>query len=329
MSLTLHFTKPEFCICPLPAQLNPAGSALTQFKLAAALVLGDGGAYVSDEEAAKLLWPQWPALRALLLPRLRLIYNGLAALIVSPDLSDDDARQVLTTIALEAGVTAKITASVHVCGGGAGPSAAPSPLVVELAQILVQPQFLNMIQAGAAWARQRAQLDFSHLDRVDRIPLSVCFNSITAYGMDCLHNCFCIRSPFPIEQSSPKLQQAAFSWCAAVLQMLKTGGLQGPWPARTFVLLSKSGLSFPLITMLRIAKVEAYRFPQPLLPWAERPRCLECALQAAEWILSAASTGELCDDGFILNLCSKLVAMLAESGMGQGKVWGRSGPVMV
>ena len=45
-------------------------------------------------------------------------------------------------------------------------------------------------------------------------------------------------------------------------------------------------------------------------------------MQEAEWMLSAASMGEKCDDDCTLNMCVKLVTALDDSGMRQGgKEW--------
>ena len=251
------------------------------------------------------------------------MYNGLTALIVNPDLNGDNGRRILVVILAEADLTANITASVHSCEGGAGRTTSPDPLVVELAQVLVQPQFLNMVEAAAAWARRHAHLDFSH---IYPSPVSISLEGITEYGMACLHCCFCMSCPSPIDPASPKLQQAAFSWFAAALQMIKAGGWQGPWPAKILHRLLIDGLGVPLLIMIRRAEAELVRVLQPLLPWAERPRCLECALQAAEWMLSAASTGpELCDNfGSLLHICSGLVTALHNSGVVTGAWCGSS-----
>ena len=317
---------PPLKALPLPMQLNPAGSVPLRGKVAASKFLGDTCLFLGHSEAASLMWPHWPALRALLLPRLRLIYNGLTALLKIPGLGDDNGRQVMAIILVEAGITASVTGAIHsgLCGGGAGQvaagqtAAAPDPLVVELAQVLVQPQFLNMVQAGEAWARQHAQHDFNHLGAV---PVSLCLEDITRYAMMCLHSCFCMASPSPIDPSSPKLQQAAFSWFAAALQMIKAGGWRGPWPANSFHPLLRCGLGIPLAIMIRRVEAEMHHIPQPLLPWADRPRYLECALQAAECqLLSAASTGEQCDDGYVLKICSDLITKLGDAGEGLGMV---------
>ena len=317
---------PPLKALPLPMQLNPAGSVPLRGKVAASKFLGDTCLFLGHSEAATLMWPRWPALRALLLPRLRLIYNGLTALLKIPGLGDDNGRQVMAIILVEAGITASVTGAIHsgLCRGGAGQvaagqtAAAPDPLVVELAQVLVQPQFLNMIQAGEAWARQHAQHDFNHLGAV---PVSLCLEDITRYAMMCLHSCFCMASPSSIDPSSPKLQQAAFSWFAAALQMIKAGGWRGPWPADSFHPLLRCGLGIPLAIMIRRVEAEMHHIPQPLLPWADRPRFLECALQAAECqLLSAASTGEQCDDGYVLKICSDLITKLGDAGEGLGMV---------
>ena len=302
----------NFCIRPLPMQLNPAGSARVSIKVAAAKFLGYSCTYLSDPEQAKLIWPRWPALRALLLPRLRLIYNGLAALIGNPELGGDNGRRVLAVIVVEAGITAFITAPLHFCGGSSRRATDPDPLVEELAQVLLQPQFLGMVQAGAAWARQHAHLDFSH---IYPSPVSVSLEDVTEYGMACLHYCFCPTSSCPVDPSSPKLLQAAFSWFAAALHMIKAGGWQGLWPTKNFLRLLKEGLGIPLVIMICRSEAEAERIPQPLLPWADRPRCLDCALQAAEWVLSAAGAGGQCDDGYVWNICNDLVNELHESGV--------------
>ena len=273
-----------------------------------------------DPGLAKFIWLQWPALRALLLPRIRLIYNGLAALMASPGLDDDSGQQALEVIVLQAEMASHITASVHTCGGEAGRTA-PDPQVAELAQLLVvQPQFLNMVEAGAAWARQHSQLGFS---RINPVPVSVCLEDITKHGMDTLHNCFCLSTPSsPIDPASPTLLRAAFSWFTTALQMIRAGG----WSAESFVRLLKNGLAIPLVIMIRRAGAEAERVPQPLLIWADRPRCLECALQAAEWMLSAASTGEQRDDGYVWNICNGLVYGLDDPGVGHGMgVWSGEG----
>ena len=306
----------SLCICPL--QLNPTGSALVPGRLYAAIAMGDLSRCVNlvNPGLAKFIWLQWPALRALLLPRLRLMYNGLTALIGNPGLDDDNGRQALAVIVLEAGMASNISASVHTCGGEAGRTAALDLQVAELAQLLiVQPQFLNMVEAGAAWARQRSQLGFS---RINPVPVSVCLEDITKHGMDTLHNCLCLSSPFsPIDPASPALLRAAFSWFTTALQMIKAGG----WSTEGFESLLRSGLAIPLVIMIRRAEAESERIPQPILPWADRPRCLECALQAAEWMLSAASKGEQCDDGYIWNICYVLVNELHESGVDVDKAW--------
>ena len=311
-----------FSLCthnhPLPMQLNPAGSALVPARIVATTFLRYCCPYLCSMKAAQFIWPRWPALRALLLPRLRLIYNGLAALMASPDLSDEGGRRVLAVIVAEADRAANTTAaSAHSCGGGPGRTAAPHPLVVELAQALVvQPQFLNMIEAGAAWARQHAHLDFS---RICPRPVSICLEDITQHGMASLHNCFSLSSPCPIDPASPKLLQAAFSWFAAALEMIKAGGWQWQWPANILRLLI-DGLGIPLVIMTRRTAAEAVRTPPPPLPWADGPRCLECALQAAEWTLSAASAEQQCDNGYVWNRCNGLV--IALHGSSTGKVHG-------
>ena len=309
------------CLLPPPLQLNPAGSARVASKLMAAETLGRSCEYLIPSDTTSFIWPHWPALRALLLPRLRLIYNGLAALIGSPGLGVDNGRKVMDAIVLLAGMTANITASVYCCGGGEKEDTAPDPLVAELAQVLVHPQFLNMVQAGEAWSRQHAHLDLIHLYSV---PVSACLEAIADFGMQCLRNSFCMDSPSPMDPSSPKLLQAAFSWFAAALQMIQAGGWQGPWPTDCFLHLLNPGLVVPLVIMLRRAQAEAERIPQPLLPWADRPRCLECAMQAAEWMLSSASKGEQWEDGVLLDMCSDLVTALDDSGVGQGMMWGAS-----
>ena len=258
------------------------------------------------------VWPSWPALRALVLPRFRLACNGLTAMMESGSLGADEGRHALAAVFMTAGVATNVTASVHQCGWSAEFHTVPNPLVKELAQVLVlQPQFLQLLKAGTAWARQHAHMDFSHL--YSSASVSFCLDEITVYGMNSLHQCLCPNSPSTIDPASPKLCQAAHDWFVFALEMLKAGGWLGnSWSADTAGSLLKYGMVIPLTIMTR--RVELQSCTDDSLPWADRPRYLECALAGAEWLLSAAGANSCNEDG-VLNCawqnCADLALALA------------------
>ena len=113
---------------------------------------------------------------------------------------------------------------------------------------------------------------------------------------------------------SPKLCQATHNWFAFALEMLNAGGLQGNWPPAVAVPLLKYGLGSPLAVMRQRA-IQPNDTVQPLL-WAERPRYLECALQAAEWMLPAANANSFGEEdiSWVWFNCSYLVASLVSGG---------------
>ena len=254
------------------------------------------------------MWPSWPALRAAPLPRLRLVYNGLTALLSSGTLGPDDGRYVLGAAVFCSSMAYHMSASVHKCGGDRSGDA--DPLVVELAQVLVvQPQFLALVRAGAAWARQHAHLDFSHISEA---PVSECLEDIVHYCMLSLHNCFCLNSPCPIAPATPRLQQAMLAWYTATIEMVKAGGWLGQWSSDTFESLLAYGLRIPPLLMSNHI-IEAGSGIQPgAVALVDRPRCLECGLETAEWLLSArgaAMTGDLDE---VWECCCRLIASLVE-----------------
>ena len=192
-------------------------------------------------------------------------------------------------------MTASFSESVHQCRGwtsGTAGTATPDPLVVELAQVLVQPQFLSMVQAGTACAERHARS--SNIDVMGRMTSSASFMVLTEWWMSCLHTCFCISSPPPLGLASPELQQAALSWLPATLALIKADSWLGAWPADALSKLIHFGLAVPLVILIQ--RVELQRDAVPSLPWADRLLYLECALQAAEWMLSAVNMGGDPDD---------------------------------
>ena len=238
-------------------------------------------------------WRRWPGLRAILLPRLRLASHNLTALLENNiSLGDDNGRIALAAVGHIVLMTSVVAPSIHRRGGplehvpssgGAVPSSAPDLLAVELAQVLVlQPQFLSMVKAGATWARQHSHLDFSH---VHPVTVAACLDAVIKNAMESLHFClFPWSRPSPaLDPPPPKLPNAMLNWFASALEMLKAGGMDrelGPTDGH----LISIGLRIPLIILAN--EVEHHGIGP--LPWAERPRCLECALQAAEWMLSVA-----------------------------------------
>ena len=260
------------------------------------------------------VWPSWPALRAMVLPRFRLACNGLTAMMESGSLGADEGRHALAAVFMTAGVATNVTASVHQCGWSAEFHTVPNPLVKELAQVLVlQPQFLQLLKAGTAWARRHAHMDFSHL--YPSASVSFCLDEITVYGMNSLHQCLCPNSPSAIDPASPKLCQAAHDWFAFALEMLKAGGGQGNWAPSAAESLLKHGMGIPLYLMNR--RVYQQDGTVQPLPWADRFRYLGCALQAAEWMLSPAGASSCNEEDrfqFVWRNSSNLASVLASGG---------------
>ena len=295
------------------AQLNPSTSAPTSTKVLSAQGVTAVASFVHWLSCAyNIMWPAWPALRAALLPRLRLAYNGLTALLGSGALGPDEGRYVLAAAVFCTTMAYDVSASVHKCGGDSSGDA--DLLVVELAQVLVvQPQFLELARAGAAWARQHALLDLSHISRA---PVSMCLEDIVQYAMRSLHNCFCQDSPCPISPAVPRLQQAMLTWCTAAVEMVKAGGWRGQWRSGTLESLLAYGLSIPpFVLSNRIA--EAGRGIQlGVEAPVDRPRFLECGLEAAEWLLSARGALHQSAMPNVLegawDCCSRLVARLVQ-----------------
>ena len=243
--------------------------------------------FFADFGAPSFFWVRWPALRALFLPRFGAFYSGLTALVQNSALSIEDAPRVLKTIDAVAGMTASMTSAVRRVAGEASPS--PDPLLVELAQVLVQTQFLSMFQAGTACAERHARS--SGISPAGRAAFSLAFMDVAKWLPGCLYNCFCISSPPPLGGAlgfaSPEIQQAALSWFPAMLELIKADSWLGRWPADKLSILLTWGLGTPLAIMTLRAGEQCSADLQPL-PWADRPQYLECVLQAAEWILSAA-----------------------------------------
>ena len=247
-------------------------------------------------------------MRAVLLPRLRLVYNGLTALLSSEVLCPDVGRCVLAAVVICTTMAYHVSASVHMCGGDRSGDA--EPLVVELAQVLVvQPQFLALVRAGAAWARQHAHLDFSHIPI--EATVSVSLEDIVQYAMRSLHNCFCLDSPCPIAPGTHRLQQAMLTWHTAVIEMVKAGGWRGQWSSGTLTSLLAYGLSIPPFVLSNHI-VQEGRDMQLGTQVVDRPRFLECGLETAEWLLSARGAAMM--DGFdgAWDCCSRLVSSLVE-----------------
>ena len=158
----------------------------------------------------------------------------------------------MVAIAVAAGMTASFSESVHQCRGwtsGTAGTATPDPLVVELAQVLVQPQFLSMVQAGTACAERHARS--SNIDVMGRMTSSASFMVLTEWWMSCLHTCFCISSPPPLGLASPELQQAALSWLPATLALIKADSWLGAWPADALSKLIHFGLAIPLVILIQ------------------------------------------------------------------------------
>ena len=231
----------------------------------------------------------------------------------------EEGRHALGTVMGAVQVAFSVTASVRKGEQSAeSGEIALNPLAEELAQVLVvQPQFLSMIKAGASWARQHAHLAVADL-ACYTASVPQCLSVIAAYGMGSFFHCLCPISPSSasvVGPASPKLCQATHNWFVFALEMLNAGGLQGNWPTAVAVPLLKYGMGIPLVVM-RQRIVQHTDGIQPLLPWAERPRYLECALQAAEWILPDANANSFNaeDLSWVWGNCSHLAASLA-SGM--------------
>ena len=196
---------------------------------------------------------------------------------------------------------------------GAHPQVADQ-LVEELAQVMVvQPQLLNMVKAGAAWARQHAHL--SHLDTIYPASVSACLHDITSFGMASLHSLcptiLCLGFSSAMDPASPKLGQSAHDWFMFALETLKAGGWQGNWPQDETESLLNYGIGIPMAIMIKC--VERQSTAVLPLPWNDRPRYLNCALQAAEWRLSAANANsfEAEDLSWFWGNCHNLAASLA------------------
>ena len=98
------------------------------------------------------IWPIWPALRAMVLPRFRLACNGLTAMLEIRSLSVEEGRHALASAVGAVWVAFNVTTSVQKCGGSVETQEpALDPLAEELGQVLVvHPQFLSMVKASAA-----------------------------------------------------------------------------------------------------------------------------------------------------------------------------------
>ena len=263
------------------------------------------------------VWRRWPGLRALLLPRLRLTCHSLTVLLESGSLGNDNGRIVLGVVQHIVLMAALVAPSIRRHGGSLEDVAAPDPLMGELAQALVvQPQFLNMVKASTTWARQHAHLDIS--DPRPGITVAACLDAAIKYAMESLHFCmFHWSRPSPaIDPPPPKLPNAMLNWSATALEMLKAGGPDrglGPTDGH----LIGYGLGIPLIILAREVERHLGVGIAPL-PWADRPRCLECALQAAEWMLSVADRGMGGCEGEIDDAwtgCYDLIFLLATGGL--------------
>ena len=257
------------------------------------------------------IWPSWPALREMVLPRFRLACNRLTAMLESASLVADEGRHAFAAAFTAVGFAFRSTDSVHQCGGSA--ESHTDPLVAELAQVLVlQPQFLQLLKAGTAWARQHDHMGLTHLYSNS---VSSCLDGIIACGMESLHQCLCPSSPLAIDPAAPKLCQAAHDWFAFALEMLKAGGGQGNWAPSAAESLLKHGMGIPLYLMNR--RVYQQDGPVQPLPWADRFRYLGCALQAAEWMLSPAGASSCNEEDrfqFVWRNSSNLASVLASGG---------------
>ena len=297
----------------LPLQLRPAAAHVQDVSVmvAAAVCLQGVWSFIDYiiGEVVINVWPIWPALRAMVLPRFRLACNGLTAMLDSRSLGVEEGRHALATAVVAVMVALTGTGSIHEGGGSSAGSRETDhdTLVEELTQALVvQPQFLSMIKAGAAWARRHAHVPY--MDLIYSEPLSECLHDLIMSGIISFQRCLCPSSPSVVDPTSPKLGQATHAWFGFALEILKAGGLQGAWPPDANTTILKYGLGIPLTVMLQ--RVVQHIDGVLPLPWADRPRYLECALQAAEWMLSAANPNSCDEEDFawVWDICRQLAA---------------------